>query len=339
MKYMIKKMKYEINENKRYFYLSLLISLLTMIPQFIVSPSLSQSRHLIFLFIVLFMLFFIPKFSKLLFSIFIIYLNLTNIIIGHIYIHWGYAKASILPRINVAVISPKYETIEYLQTYIDYKDVLLMIYSFLVLVILYKFLVYFKHSFKILKYLGRIMTIFIISIVLVLFNHHSKEPFTIPKEYIEASNYSQLYLSRENYLNKLKKIFINNKNLIYDKVIIIQGEAVNKHHMTIYGYNKNTTPFLSSLKSKNNLYVFNAIAPTNQTRYSVPILHTNTNIHNFTKAFPHSKSIIGDFNTYGYKTYWISNQGAFGKYDTTIKSIAEEANVTYFSNRNYQIVA
>jgi len=77
------------------------------------------------------------------------------------------------------------------------------------------------------------MTIFIISIVLVLFNHHSKEPFTIPKEYIEASNYSQFYLSRENYLNKLKKIFINNKNLIYDKVIIIQGEAVNKHHMTI----------------------------------------------------------------------------------------------------------
>ncbi len=103
---MIKRIKNELNENKKYIYLSYLISILTMIPQFITSFSLSLT-HLIFLFLVLLVVLLISKFSKLLFSIFIIYLNLTNIIIGHIFIHWGYS-GHIRHRIEVAFASPNY---------------------------------------------------------------------------------------------------------------------------------------------------------------------------------------------------------------------------------------
>ncbi len=336
---MLSKIKNEIYENKKYIYISYLISILTMIPQFVVSPPLNVSKHLILLFIVLLMLFAIPKFSKLLFSIFIIYLNLMNVVIGHIFIHWGYAHVDIGPRIEVAAESPKYETLEYLMTYIDYKDMLLGLYSFFVLVLLYKFLVHFKHSFKVIKFLGFIATISIIVAVSLHKNPvKESEPFNIPYQCIEAVNRVQLYDLRKKYLNSLKNISIESKKSIYDKIIIIQGEAVNKHHMSIYNYDKNTTPFLSTLKDQDNLYVFNGIAPTNQTRYSVPIFYTKANVQDFADLFSKSISIVSDFKNHQYKTYWISNQGRTAKHDSNIESMAQEADVKYFENERYENV-
>jgi len=283
------------------------------------------------------MLFFVSKFNKLLFSIFIIYLNISNIIIGHIFIHWGYSDANIGPRIGVAAISPEHETMEYLMTYIDYRDILLCTYTFLILLLLYKFLVHFKHSFKIMKFLGLIIATAMISAV----SFHSNpltiiEPFSIPYKFTKAMEYDKYYDLRTKYLNSQKKISLIDKNLIYDKIIVIQGESVNKHHMSIYNYDKNTTPFLTFLKSKDNFYVFNAIAPSNLTEYSIPIFYSKANVNNFAKLFTHSRSIVGDFKNHKYKTYWISNQGAAGKGNTSIGSIATEANIYYFVNLDHK---
>ena len=152
---MIKRIKNEIHENRKYLYLSYLIGILTMIPQFIASLPLSFT-HLAFLALVLLTVLSITKFSRLLFAIFIIYLNLTNIIIGHIFIHWGYS-GHIRSRIEVAFESPNYESLEYLKTYIDYRDVFLVLYTIFILVLLYKFLVHFKHSFKVIRFTGFVL--------------------------------------------------------------------------------------------------------------------------------------------------------------------------------------
>ena len=236
----------------------------------------------------------------------------------------------------VSMVSPMYETLEYLKSYIDYRDALLVVYTIFTLGLLYRFLVHYKHSFRVIRFLSFIAS----TAVIVAFSYYfnplkDQEPFNIPAEYMELKGYSEFYKTRTDYLEGMEKVYDKNSSLIYDKIVIIQGESANKHHMSIYGYDENTTPFLSLLKSKNSLFVFNAIAPTNQTRYSVPILHTKATVHDFSEPFIHSRSIIGDFNLRGYKSYWISNQGLAGKHDTSIASMVQEADVRYVENLEF----
>ncbi len=307
-----------------------------MLPQLIASFSMSKPGHFIFLSVVLVMLLFIPKFNKLLFSLFIIYINLTNIVIGHIFIHWGYTNANIGPMIETSALSPRYEILEYLTTYVDYRDLLLIVYSCLMLVFLYKFLFHFKHSFKVVKLLSFIATALIILGVGYWNNLlASREPFNIPNKCMRINNHIKIYNARMQYLNSLQEVAATDKTSIYDKIVVIQGESVNKHHMSIYNYDQKTTPFLSSLKSKDTLYIFDAISPANLTRYSLPALHTQANVHNFFELFLHSKSIISDFKTHNYKTYCISNQSKAGKDDSYIASMTQEADVHFYSNLDY----
>ena len=328
----------ELKENKKYIYFAYAISIFTLMPQFITSISSSGGlKHAVYLAVVLIVLLFISKYSKLLFATFIIYLNMTNILIWHIFIHWGYTNATIKPRIEVSALSPKSETLEYLMTFVDYRDILFIIYSIIILASLYKFIIYFNHSLKKVKFLSLIISIIIIGGVSYLHGNpfRKTEPFNIPHQCIEALKHSKFYKLRTTTIKNIKSLPNNNINTIYNKIIIIQGEAANKDYMSIYGYDKNTTPFFSSLKSKENFYIFNAIAPTNQTRHSVPILHTKANVHNFMKLFLHSRSDVGYYRDYGYETYWISNQGSVGTHDTSISTMAHEANKYFFENIMY----
>ena len=101
----------------------------------------------------------------------------------------------------------------------------------------------------------------------------------------------------------------------------------------MYGYNNVTSPFLTQLLKSKNSFKFDVIAPSNQTRYSVPMIFTKANVHHWKYNFTHSESILSDFSAYGYKTYWISNQGQVGTYDDWISNIAYEANQTKFFNQ------
>ncbi len=326
----------EIKENRKYIYLSYLISILTMLPQIVASPSLSVSKHLIFLYLTLLMLFLIPKFSRILFLVFIIYINLTNIIIGHIFMHWGY-NGDITSRIIVSLESPKHESLEYLMTFINYKDVLLVLYTIVTLALLYKFFVHFKHSFKIIRFLGFILFVAIL-LPISFYKNPIKyvEPFSIPNEYEEAKKFSLYPKLRIKYLNSLPKKPYVNKKKIYDIIVVIQGESVNKHNMSIYGYNRNTTPFFSSLRNNKNFYIFNAISPANLTRLAVPILNTKATVYNYFDAFMHSRSIVGDFKLYGYETHWISSQANSGQFDSTSSSMSAEADTVFFANLEFR---
>lgn len=333
---MKQKIKAELSENKNYILMSLGITILTMLPQFIFSPSLKHNAFLVLTFTLLFMM---AKFSRIIFTIFVFLINITNILIGHIAMHWDYSNADIAPRLEVAILSPVYEAMEYMDTYIDYRDILIVIYTLFVLYILFKFIVHFSHTFKILKIIG--LSLFISILVSANLYEHSinkMEPISIPNKclkIIKNTKYHKLTEQREAYLKTLNNDVRSNSNALYDKVIVVMGESANKHHMSVYGYEIDTTPFLTSLAKKNYLYPFNAIAPTNQTRYSVPIQLTKAHVHDFLNLYLNSTSIVSDFHVNGYKTYWISNQGRGGKHDTYIASLADEADVQIFANSGH----
>ena len=61
----------------------------------------------------------VSKTSKILFSVFIIYINIVNIFQANIAIHWGGYTGDLSPRISTALLSPTYETLEYLREYVN----------------------------------------------------------------------------------------------------------------------------------------------------------------------------------------------------------------------------
>lgn len=299
-----------------------------------------NSTHSLFLSITLVLLITIPKFSKILFSVFVIFINLSNILIGHIALHWGYTLADIKPRIEVAFLSPVYETKEYLSHYVDYRDYVLILFSFFVLFLLFKFLRHFTHSYKVFRIIGAgVFVLILLSVTFYMNPIREFEPFSVPCEICtvidDKNKIDQVMKAREDYIRHIKIVQAGGKNQLYDKIIIVMGESVNKNHMSLYGYKIPTTPFLDSLHKTDELYVLNAIAPTNQTRYSVPIDLTEANVHYYEDRYSHSCSLLTNFKANQYETYWISNQGSVGKNDSSIASVAYEANTTLYANVNY----
>ncbi len=334
---MKKKIHTEFHTNKSYFYFGTLIAVLTLLPQFIFSPN---STHSLFLGITLVLLITVPKFSKILFSVFVVFINLCNILIGHIALHWGYALADIKPRIEVAFLAPNYESHEYIARDIDYRDYALIAFSLAVLVLLYRFLRHFAHSYKIFRIIG--LGVFLSILVAVTFYINPLrefEPFSVPCKVCsvvdEKKKIDQVLQERERFISQIKIDKASPKHQLYDRIVIVMGESVNKSHMSLYGYKIPTTPFFDSLKQTGRLYAFNAIAPTNQTRYSIPIDLTEANVHYYENRYMHSCSILSRFKANGYETNWISNQGRAGKNDSTISSMAYEADTTFFANLNY----
>lgn len=157
-------------------------------------------------------------------------------------------------------------------------------------------------------------------------------PFSIYHDYQIVKERTNDYIKRNMRIEERVKVN-NNKKQFYDKVVLIMGESVNKHHMNIYNYQKNTTPFFAKLKQQKQ--IFDAIAPATPTRFAIPISLTDANINNYHDEFLKSQSIVSDFVDNRYKTYWISNQGNTGLHDSAVASIANEADISIFKNFDF----
>ena len=120
-------------------------------------------------------------------------------------------------------------------------------------------------------------------------------------------------------------------------IVLIIGESLQRGHMSLYGYGIRTTPLLEGLEESGNLIKFSdTISPyatTNQ------VLMRLLNFSNYEserqKAWFRSLSIIDMFSLSGYRTFWISNQEAFGAHALSAKSAADRADgETFLSKSN-----
>ncbi len=120
-------------------------------------------------------------------------------------------------------------------------------------------------------------------------------------------------------------------------IVLIIGESLQRGHMSLYGYGIETTPLLEGLEASGNLIKFSdTISPyatTNQ------VLMRLLNFSNYEserqKAWFRSLSIIDMFSLSGYRTFWISNQEAFGAHALSAKSAADRSDgETFLSKSN-----
>ncbi len=167
-------------------------------------------------------------------------------------------------------------------------------------------------------------TFIIISILVITYN---QSPFYFIKK---------VYSSTTDVVSELKKLneykvhnawgksTLNDKSK-YNTYVLVIGESVRRDYMGVYGYPINNTPFLSKV----NGVVINGLesAGTN-TVASLRLMLTQGNINKWTPEYNYN--IIDLAKSAGYKTYWLSNQGYTGTYDTPVTAIAKQSDNRYF---------
>ncbi|HWJ96431.1 MAG TPA: phosphoethanolamine transferase, partial [Telluria sp.] len=113
-------------------------------------------------------------------------------------------------------------------------------------------------------------------------------------------------------------------------VVMVIGESSRYDRWGLNGYERDTNPLL---RQEANLVVLpDVITSVAATRLSVPVIISRKPATASLKDGFSEKSFITAFKEAGFKTFWLSNQISFGKFDTPVSVFAKEADVVEFLN-------
>ena len=140
---------------------------------------------------------------------------------------------------------------------------------------------------------------------------------------------------KNNRIEQLKSLKATPNNVVQrpHTIILVIGESATRHYMKAFNESMpdDTTPWLTQAKSDANMILFNnAFACAHATVPALEHALTEANYYN-NKEFNKTLSIIDIAKKAGYKTYWFSNQGKIGPYDTPITLVAETADIALWS--------
>lgn len=266
---------------------------------------------------------YISRFVYLLATLFLLTVTLFAL---HVRFHWGFSYLD--SRAEAMILAPAYEVLEYMRAYFGFAEVLIFAYCFLTLTFIVRAAVAFGKRSCLLHALA---VIALPIVVVLIASHRPGALANYPPVSVARIVYQTI--ERLNNLDERRRFRAAASaerecgDVGYDTVVVAIGEAALKDRMGIYGYEKQTTPFLASIEPA----IFDAISPTNQTRYSIPMMLTGATATDF-DAFYHSPSIISTLRECGYETFWISNQGKVGRFESNVTTIAMEADKEYFIN-------
>jgi glucan phosphoethanolaminetransferase (alkaline phosphatase superfamily) len=113
-------------------------------------------------------------------------------------------------------------------------------------------------------------------------------------------------------------------------VVMVIGESSRYDRWSINGYARDTNPLLS--QEANLVTLPDVITSVSATRLSVPVIVSRKPATQSLKDGFSEKSFLTAFKEAGYKTFWLSNQISFGKFDTPVSVFAKEADAIAFLN-------
>lgn len=128
---------------------------------------------------------------------------------------------------------------------------------------------------------------------------------------------------------KTREVEVFNQNEEDKTFVLIIGESLNRRHMSLYKYNRKTTP---NLDKRDDIFVFNdVVSAYSNTINSVLSLLSESNLDN-KKQQEQNIDIFDIFSSAGFKTYWLSNQPPYGIWENKITSLAKKADKYKFVN-------
>ena len=113
-------------------------------------------------------------------------------------------------------------------------------------------------------------------------------------------------------------------------LLVLIGESLSKHHMSLYGYPRKTTPRLDSRKDRLEIHS-DAVASHSHT---VPVLTqmlTGTNLQFSEKPVDnYHQNLLLQLRKSGFEVHWISNQNEYGLWSNPVSLLAKMANFSEF---------
>ncbi len=139
----------------------------------------------------------------------------------------------------------------------------------------------------------------------------------------------------KDYLTHPKIVSETNKKP--KNIVMIIGESFSKSHSSLYGYTKETNPYLQTLVKDNSLFIYSSIkSPATNT---IPCFQAiiSTYKPEYKDSIPWYKcTTLPEILHYSnYYTFWISNQSKVGLYDTVIGRYADLCNESLFVGDKY----
>ncbi|ALK99313.1 sulfatase domain-containing protein [Massilia sp. WF1] len=113
-------------------------------------------------------------------------------------------------------------------------------------------------------------------------------------------------------------------------VVMVIGESSRYDRWSLNGYARDTNPLLS--QETNLVTLPDMITSVSATRLSVPVIISRKPAMQSLHDGFSEKSFLTAFKEAGFKTFWLSNQMSFGKFDTPVSVFAKEADVVDFLN-------
>lgn len=306
---------------------SLLLSFVVMAPfiiQFGRHGRLGLSTiHLVFS-VILCLVAIASRFAFVAVSLFLLPLAVLHLHLGR---HWGPGQFD--ARVEAYFESPPGEIRQYLGSHVDAFDVTLLLGAASFIVILFRWMRSSSTSPAILRQLAAAVLAVGLGAFLGLQldqRLHRFLPYEMVAQTAKAKDrYQQLNARREHLAQN--PLASRECRLKYDQIVVVIGESALSDHMGIFGYKRPTTPFAES----SGAHAFDALAPSNQTRYSLGMMLTPAAPENFDTYF-RSHSLISEFRQCGLHTVWISNQGKRGEHDSIATALAMEADDQVFLN-------
>ena len=115
-------------------------------------------------------------------------------------------------------------------------------------------------------------------------------------------------------------------------LVLVIGESTNRQRMSLYGYDRQTTPELDKLKDQ--LAVFNnVITPRPYTIEALQQVLTFADEEN-PDLYLSTPSLVSMMKQAGYKTFWITNQQTMTKRNTMLTTFSEQADEQVYLNNN-----
>ena len=228
---------------------------------------------------------------------------------------------------EAVVLTDMHEAFEFLQAYASIENIAVFTIYWLIAFYSLKRIFFKEPVFarqKILAALGVLMLL----VALQQINQRGRTFDTIPGFTGVAIDYLNSHESIEEVVKNRRLLYKNSvfqASLKSDKpqtYVVVIGESLGRKHLSLYGYQRATTPNLESNLSE--MIVFeNTISAFSQTKPSLSVNLTEKDTVNHVPV-AEALSLVGVFKRAGFKTFWLSNQQPLRLPTKPIAAVADQ---------------
>jgi len=173
----------------------------------------------------------------------------------------------------------------------------------------------------------------LLSLPWLVLGYVDRGPWCLAPEYVRVLAQDQTLWAEPARLQRTEEIqAVSTLPATKQVYVVVIGESVNRHHLSIYGYQKETTPRLESL-GKELLVFDNVIAPFSGTLDNVLGMLTPSDAAN-KASFLQDINLVQVMAVAGFKTYWISNQAPGGVKGNVADLVGVNSDECWLMNRS-----